>query len=200
MDAQPPSFQDGRVHVHPLMRELSPRMMELGLLTATHPPEVKATFMEPMYRGAWTGTIALTEPQTGSSLADVRTRAAPAPDGTWRIQGSKLFISGADQDFSENVVHLTRARGMGGEVERMLRHSADFLDLFGVLAVAWRWLAQAAAAKVALARGAPERDFYEGKLGAAQYWFAVEVPHVPLLAGLCRTAEDSYARMRPEWF
>jgi butyryl-CoA dehydrogenase len=538
MDAEPPVFKDGRVHVHPLMRELYPRIVELGLLTATRPPEVggqqlpltvhavssaylmaanlsayayvgltlgaahllevfgtpevKEAFMAPLYRGEWTGTMALTEPQAGSSLADVRTRATPAPDGTWRIQGSKIFISGADQDFTENVVHLTLARtegaetgvkgislfavparrleggklvdndvrvagvihkigwkgipslalnygeegdchgwlvgapgrglacmfqmmnearimvglngvatamvayheavayarerpqgrpaglrdatrpqspiiehadvrrmllrqkaivegglslllaasyqadvamhgadedsrkraqllvdlmtpvaktfpaergfesnalavqvhggygysseyppeawlrdqklnsihegttgiqgldllgrkvvagggaalqafteevgatvararaagveaswcealeralgeatelvgalgtrGMSGEVELMLRHSADFLDLFSVLAVAWRWLAQAAAAKEGLARGGGDADFYEGKLAAAQYWFAAELPRVPLLAALCRTGEDSYARMRPEWF
>ncbi|WP_164008760.1 acyl-CoA dehydrogenase [Pyxidicoccus trucidator] len=538
MDADPPVFKDGRVHVHPLMRQLYPQMVELGLLTATRPPdvggqqlpltvhavssaylmaanlsafayvgltlgaahllevfgtpEVKEAFMAPLYRGEWTGTMALTEPQAGSSLADVRTRATPAPDGTWRIQGSKIFISGADQDFTENVVHLTLARtegaetgvkgislfavpsrrpeggklvdndvrvagvihkigwkgipslalnygeegdchgwmvgppgrglacmfqmmnearimvgmngvatalvayheavayarerpqgrpagirdatrpqspiiehadvrrmllrqkaivegglalllaasyqadvamhgadedsrrraqllvdlltpvaktfpaergfeanalavqvhggygysseyppeawlrdqklnsihegttgiqgldllgrkvvagggaalqafteevgatvkrahaagveaawcdaleralgevtelvgelgarGMSGEVELMLRHSADFLDLFSVLAVAWRWLAQAAAAKEGLARGGADSDFYEGKLAAAQYWFAVELPRVPLLTALCRTGEDSYARMRPEWF
>ncbi|WP_163989683.1 acyl-CoA dehydrogenase [Pyxidicoccus caerfyrddinensis] len=537
MDAEPPVFKDGRVHVHPLMRKLYPQLVELGLLTATRPPEVggqqlpltvhavssaylmaanlsayayvgltlgaahllevfgspevQAMFMEPLYRGEWTGTMALTEPQAGSSLADVRTRATPAPDGTWRIQGSKIFISGGDQDFTDNVIHLTLARtegaetgvkgislfavparrleggklvdndvrvagvihkigwkgipslalnygeegnchgwlvgppgrglacmfqmmnearimvgmngvatalvayheavayarerpqgrpagirdatrpqspiiehadvrrmllrqksivegglslllaasyqadvalhgtdedsrkraqllvdlltpvaktfpaergfesnalavqvhggygysseylpeawlrdqklnsihegttgiqgldllgrkvvagggaalqsfgeevaatvararkagveaawcdaleaalgevaevvgalgarGMSGEVELMLRHSADFLDLFSVLAVAWRWLAQAAAAKEGLARGG-DGDFYEGKLAAAQYWFAVELPRVPLLASLCRTGEDSYARMRPEWF
>ncbi|MFP2963168.1 acyl-CoA dehydrogenase C-terminal domain-containing protein, partial [Myxococcus sp. 1LA] len=98
------------------------------------------------------------------------------------------------------VVSELGARGMSGEVELMLRHSADFLELFGVLAVAWRWLAQAAAAQEALTRGEPGRDFYEGKLAAAQYWFAAELPRVPLLARLCRTGEDSYARMRPEWF
>ena len=92
------------------------------------------------------------------------------------------------------------SRGMAGEVELMLRHSADFLDLFSVLAVAWRWLAQAAAAKEGLARGGSGQDYYEGKLAAAQYWFAVELPRVPLLIQLCRTGEDSYARMRPEWF
>lgn len=538
MDAEPPVFKDGRVHVHPLMRKLYPQMVELGLLTATRPPDVggqqlpltlhavssaylmaanlsayayvgltlgaahllevfgtpelKELFMAPLYRGEWTGTMALTEPQAGSSLADVRTRATPAPDGTWRIQGSKIFISGGDQDFTDNVIHLTLARtdgsetgvkgislfavparrpeggklvdndvrvagvihkigwkgipslalnygeegdchgwmvgppgrglacmfqmmnearimvglngvatavvayheavayarerpqgrpagirdatrpqspiiehadvrrmllrqkaivegglslllaasyqadvalhgadedsrkraqllvdlltpvaktfpaergfesnalavqvhggygysseylpeawlrdqklnsihegttgiqgldllgrkvvagggaalqsfgeevaatvararaagveaawcdalekalgevaevvgalgarGMSGEVELMLRHSADFLDLFSVLAVAWRWLAQAAAAKEGLARGGADADFYEGKLAAAQYWFAVELPRVPLLASLCRTGEDSYARMRPEWF
>ncbi|WP_342378552.1 acyl-CoA dehydrogenase [Myxococcus stipitatus] len=537
-DLEPPTFKDGRVLVHPKMRELYPRMVELGMLTATRPPEVggqqlpltvhavasaylmagnlsayaylgltqgaahllevfgtpevQAAFMEPLYRGQWTGTMALTEPQAGSSLADVRTRATPAPDGTWRIQGSKIFISGGDQDFTENVVHLTLARteglesgtkgislfavparrpqggtlvdndvrvagvihkigwkgipslalnygesgdchgwlvgppgrglacmfqmmnearimvglngvatasvayheavayarerpqgrpawakdatrpqlpiiehadvrrmllrqkaivegglsllvaaafqadlashapdeearrraglladlltpvaktfpaergfeanalavqvhggygysseylpeawlrdqklnsihegttgiqgldllgrkvvagggaaltlfadevgrsvrraraagvasawcdalertlgevcelvtelgarGMAGEVELMLRHSADFLELFSVLGVAWRWLEQAAAAKEGLARQQGDTDFYEGKLATAQYWFAVELPRVPLLASLCRTGEDSYARMRPEWF
>ncbi|NTX06414.1 acyl-CoA dehydrogenase [Myxococcus sp. CA040A] len=538
LDAEPPTFENGRVRVHPLMRELYPRLVELGMLTATRPPEVggqqlpltvhalasaylmaanlsayaylglthgaahlleafgtaevKAAFMEPLYRGEWTGTMALTEPQAGSSLADVRTRATLAADGTWRLQGSKIFISGGDQDFSENIVHLTLARtegvesgtrgislfavparrregdalvdndvrvagvihkigwkgipslvlnygesgdcrgwmvgqpgrglacmfqmmnearimvglngvatasvayheavayarerpqgrpvgakdatrpqhpiiehadvrrmllrqkaivegglsllvtaayqadlamhaqdedtrrgagllvdlltpvaksfpaergfeanalavqvhggygysseylpeawlrdqklnsihegttgiqgldllgrkvvagggaalatfadavgrtvararkagveatwgealerttgevaelvaelgarGAAGEVELMLRHSADFLDLFSVLAVAWRWLEQAAAAKEGLARGQGDADFYEGKLATAQYWFAVELPRIPLLIHLCRTGEDSYARMRPEWF
>ncbi|WP_163863148.1 acyl-CoA dehydrogenase [Myxococcus eversor] len=537
-DLEPPTFEKGRVHVHPLMRELYPRLVELGMLTATRPPdvggqqlpltvhalasaylmaanlsayaylglthgaahlleafgtpEVKAAFMEPLYRGEWTGTMALTEPQAGSSLADVRTRATPAADGSWRIQGSKIFISGGDQDFTENIVHLTLARtegvesgtrgislfavparrregdalvdndvrvagvihkigwkgipslvlnygesgdchgwmvgqpgrglacmfqmmnearimvglngvatasvayheavayarerpqgrpvgakdatrpqhpiiehadvrrmllrqkaivegglsllvtaayqadlashatdedtrrragllvdlltpvaktfpaergfeanalavqvhggygysseylpeawlrdqklnsihegttgiqgldllgrkvvagggaalaafadavgstverarragvepawgealeqttgevaelvaelgarGAAGEVELMLRHSADFLDLFSMLAVAWRWLEQAAAAKEGLARGSGDADFYEGKLAAAQYWFAVELPRIPLLLHLCRTGEDSYARMKPEWF
>ncbi len=538
MDAEPPSFREGRVHVHPLMRRLYPRLVELGLLTATRPAEVggqqlpitvasvasaylmaanlsaygylgltigaahllevfgtpwlREHFMARLYSGEWTGTMALTEPQAGSSLADVKTRATPAPDGTYRISGSKIFISGADQDFTENVVHLTLARidgappgtrgislfavptrrpeggrlvdndvqvagvihkigwrglpscvlnygeagdcrgwlvgpenrglacmfqmmnearimvglngvstaavayqesldyarsrpqgrpawakdatqpqtaiiehadvrrmllrqkaivegglslllvaswqadlagnardeetrrragllldlltpiaktfpaekgyeanalalqvhggygysseylpeawlrdqklnsihegttgiqgldllgrkvmaaggealrilseevaatvararqagveaswcegmeralgavaeltlslgamGMAGEVEQMLRHSADYMELFSIVAVAWRWLAQAAAAREGLARGGEDRDFYEGKLCAAQYWFAVEVPRVPHLVELCRSCEDSYTRMHPEWF
>ncbi len=540
MDATPPVFEHGRVRVHPAMRALYAGMADLGLLTATRPPEVggqqlpltvhavasaylmaanlsaygylgltigaahllevfgtpflRDTFMARMYRGEWTGTMALTEPQAGSSLADVKTRATPAPDGTYRLQGSKIFISGGDQDFTDNVVHLTLARiegaeggtrgvslfavparrpqgdtlvpndvqvagvihkigwrglpslvlnfgesqdchgwlvgqpgrglacmfqmmnearimvglngvstaavayqesltyarerpqgrpagirdtaraqfpiiehadvrrmllrqkaivegglalllatstqsdlahhapdeaarkraqllldlltpiaktfpaekgfesnalalqihggygysseylpeawlrdqklnsihegttgiqgldllgrkavaeggaalqaldaevrattararaagvepgwsdaledafqqaaaltrelgarGMAGEVDVMLRHSTDFLELFSVVAVAWRWLAQGAAAKEGLSRAPSPEDvaFYEGKLAAAQYWFAVEVPRVPLLAHLCRTSEDSYARMRPDWF
>jgi butyryl-CoA dehydrogenase len=538
MDAEPPSFRDGRVHVHPLMRRLYPQLVELGLLTATRPLEVggqqlpitvasmaslylmaanlsaygyagltigaahllevfgtpwlREEFMTRLYRGEWTGTMALTEPQAGSSLADVRTRATPLPDGTYRISGSKIFISGADQDFTQNVVHLTLARidgappgtkgislfavptrrpeggrlvdndvkvagvihkigwrglpscvlnygeggdcrgwlvgpehrglacmfqmmnearimvglngvatasvayhealayarsrpqgrpamakdatqpqapiiehadvrrmllrqkaiveggvsllvatslqadlaahaqgeqarrragllldlltpvaktfpaekgyeanalalqihggygysseylpeawlrdqklnsihegttgiqgldllgrkvmagggealrifseevastvararragvearwcegmeqslravaevtmalgamGMAGEVEQMLRHSADFMELFSIVVVAWRWLAQAAAAREGLTRGGEGRDFYEGKLCAAQYWFAVEVPRVPHLAELCRSCEDSYTRIHPEWF
>ncbi|CAM4180304.1 acyl-CoA dehydrogenase [Corallococcus sp. ZKHCc1 1396] len=542
MDATPPTFEHGRVRVHPAMRSLYADMVDLGLLTATRPPDVggqqlpltvnaassvylmaanlsaygylgltlgaahlleafgtpflREQFMARMYRGEWTGTMALTEPQAGSSLADVKTRATPAPDGTFRLQGSKIFISGGDQDFTDNIVHLTLARiegaeggtrgvslfavparrpegdrfvpndvqvagvihkigwrglpslvlnfgesgdchgwlvgqpgrglacmfqmmnearimvglngvatasvayqealayarerpqgrptgdrdtaraqtpiiehadvrrmllrqkaivegglalllatstqadlahhapdeaarqrahllldlltpiaktfpaekgfesnalalqihggygysseylpeawlrdqklnsihegttgiqgldllgrkavagggaalqaldeevrattararaagvepawsdaledvlqqataltlelgarGMAGEVEAMLRHSADFLELFSVVAVAWRWLAQAAAAKEALARDAPastgDAPFYEGKLAAAQYWFAVEVPRVPLLVHLCRTGEDSYSRMHPDGF
>ncbi|ATB35662.1 acyl-CoA dehydrogenase [Cystobacter fuscus] len=538
MDSEPPTFRDGRVHVHPLMRTLYPQLVDLGLLAATRPVEVggqrlpltvyslasaylmagnlsayafiglttgaahlieafgsewlKDTFMAKMYAGQWTGTMALTEPHAGSSLADVRTRATPAEDGTYRISGSKIFISGGDHDFGENVVHLTlgridgapagvrglslfaiparrpeggrlvdndvrvtgaihkigwkgipslalnygeggdcrgwlvgqagkglahmfqmmnearimvgfnavstasvayhealayarnrpqgrlswekdaarpqrpiiehadvrrmllrqkaivegglsllamaswqadlaehgatpeareragllvdlitplaktfpaekgfeanalaiqvhggygysteylpeawlrdqklnsihegttgiqgldllgrkvvaaggggmrafveeveatveRARragvepswgealnealqrvvaltmelgaaGMTGDVERMLRHSADYMELFSVLAVAWRWLAQAAAAREGLARGTDGRDFYEGKLAAAQYWIHTELPRVAQLVELCRSGEDSYTRMQPDWF
>jgi butyryl-CoA dehydrogenase len=104
---------------------------------------------------------------------------------------------------TQEVLGLTAelgAHGMAGDVELMLRHSADYMELFSILAVAWRWLAQAAAAKEGLARGGADADFYQGKLGAAQYWFAVEVPRVALLAHLCRAGEDSYTRMKPEWF
>ncbi|MDC0710804.1 acyl-CoA dehydrogenase [Stigmatella sp. ncwal1] len=538
MDAEPPVFRDGRVHAHPLMRKLYPQMVDLGLLTASRPPEVggqqlpltlysmasaylmaanlsayayvglsigaahlieafgtpwlREQFMAPLYRGEWTGTMALTEPQAGSSLGDVKARAVPAEDGSYRISGSKIFISGGDQDFTENVVHLTLARiegappgtrgislfavparrpegdrlvdndvrvagvihkigwrgmpslalnygeegdcrgwlvgqehrglgymfqmmnearimvglngvstasvayhealayarsrpqgraagtkdvqqpqtpiiehadvrrmllrqkaivegglsllaatslqadlaehspdeetrkragllldlltpvaktfpaekgfeanvlalqvhggygysseylpeawlrdqklnsihegttgiqgldllgrkvvagggaalqafseevlatvararragvqgpwcaameasleavleltmslgemGMAGEVEQMLRHSADYMELFSILAVAWRWLAQAAAAREGLSKGGESQEFYEGKLRAAQYWFAAEVPRVKPLVKLCRSGEDSYTGMRPEWF
>ncbi len=63
-----------------------------------------------MYGGRWTGTMALTEPQAGSSLTDVKTRATPAADGHYLVQGNKVFISGGDQDLTENIVHLTLAR------------------------------------------------------------------------------------------
>ncbi len=71
---------------------------------------LKEAFMRPMYEGRWTGTMALTEPQAGSSLADITTKATDAGDGTYRIEGSKIFISGGDHDAAENVVHLTLAR------------------------------------------------------------------------------------------
>jgi butyryl-CoA dehydrogenase len=90
--------------------------------------------------------------------------------------------------------------GLSGDVERMMLHSADYLDLFSTVAVAWQWILQAAAAREALARGDEPAGFFEGKLCAAQYWIATELPRVDHLAALCRSAEDSYARMKPEWF
>lgn len=80
------------------------------LIEAFGNEELRKRYMEPLYDGRWTGTMALTEPQAGSSLADVKTRATPAGDGSYRISGSKIFISGGDHDLTENVVHLTLAR------------------------------------------------------------------------------------------
>src|SRR6185312_7463176 len=71
---------------------------------------LKRDVMARMYAGEWTGTMALTEPHAGSSLADVTTRATPRDDGAWSVRGSKIFISGADHDFAPNVVHMTLAR------------------------------------------------------------------------------------------
>ncbi len=159
MDEHGAQLEDGQVKVHPAMRELWPRMVELGLLNASRPVEVggqqlplllnclggaylmaanlsangfaglttgaahlleafgseqlRRDYMTPMYEGRYAGTMALTEPQAGSSLADVRTRAQPVPGagaGHYLISGNKVFISGGDQDFTENVVHLALAR------------------------------------------------------------------------------------------
>jgi len=156
MDEAPPRLTGGQVRVHPAMREIWPRLFELGLATATRPDEVggqdlpasvavlashycmaangaafgylgltqgaahlieafgddfvKREFMARMYAGEWSGTMALTEPHAGSSLADVRTRARPRADGTFAIDGNKVFISGGDQDVTANIVHLTLAR------------------------------------------------------------------------------------------
>lgn len=80
------------------------------LLEAFGDEFLKRELMGRMYAGEWAGTMALTEPHAGSSLADVRTRARPRPDGTYDIDGSKVFISGGDQDLTANIVHLTLAR------------------------------------------------------------------------------------------
>ena len=161
MDEAPPRLVDGRVYVHPRLREVWPRMIELGLIAAPRPHDVggqqlpfavqalasvylmaanlsaygylgltqgaahlleafgdaalRERYMAKMYEGTWTGTMALTEPQAGSSLADVATTATPtaAADGHYLIRGSKIFISGGDHDLTDNVVHMTLARIRG---------------------------------------------------------------------------------------
>ncbi len=156
IDETPPRLENGRVKVHPLLRELYPRMAELGLLNATRPESVggqqlpaavaslsnaylmaanlsayayagltssaarliesfgseslRDEYMQRMYGGEWTGTMALTEPQAGSSLSDVKTRATPTSGSHHLMSGSKIFISGGDQDLTENIVHMVLAR------------------------------------------------------------------------------------------
>jgi len=159
LDADPPRLIDGRVHVHPRMREIYARLVDLGMVGAGRPHAVggsqvplsvlslasaylmagnlsaygylgltqgaahlleafgdealRATYMTRMYSGEWTGTMALTEPQAGSSLSDITTVAEPTADGHYLIRGSKIFISGGDQDITDNIVHMTLARIRG---------------------------------------------------------------------------------------
>jgi butyryl-CoA dehydrogenase len=80
------------------------------LIEAFGSEALKAEMMTRMYAGQWTGTMALTEPQAGSSLTDVKTSATPTEHGHYLIRGNKVFISGGDQDLTENIVHLTLAR------------------------------------------------------------------------------------------
>ncbi|PRQ06899.1 acyl-CoA dehydrogenase [Enhygromyxa salina] len=77
--------------------------------------ELKRTFMDRMYAGEWSGTMSLTEPQAGSSLGDLTSSATPIPgrEGVYNIKGSKIFISGGDNQFLDNIVHLTLARRVG---------------------------------------------------------------------------------------
>jgi len=70
----------------------------------------KALYLPKMIEGTWAGTMNLTEPQAGSDLAAVRTRAVPEPDGRYRIFGQKIFITYGDHDMAENIVHLVLAR------------------------------------------------------------------------------------------
>ncbi len=75
--------------------------------------ELKATYLPNMVHARWTGTMNLTEPQAGSDLALVRTRAEPQPDGTYRVFGTKIFITYGEHDMAENIVHLVLARVVG---------------------------------------------------------------------------------------
>lgn len=72
--------------------------------------EQKQRFLQPMIEGRFFGTMALTEPHAGSSLSDIRTRAEPAADGSYRLKGNKIFISGGDHPLSENIVHMVLAK------------------------------------------------------------------------------------------
>ena len=72
--------------------------------------ELKAVYLEKVVSGEWMGTMNLTEPQAGSDLAALRTRAEPAGDGTYRIFGQKIFITYGEHDFTDNIVHLVLAR------------------------------------------------------------------------------------------
>jgi alkylation response protein AidB-like acyl-CoA dehydrogenase len=83
-----------------------------ALLTAGS-PELQSTYLPNMISGKWTGTMNLTEPQAGSDLALVRTRAEPQPDGTYKIFGTKIFITYGEHDMAENIVHLVLARVAG---------------------------------------------------------------------------------------
>ncbi|MET0856071.1 MAG: acyl-CoA dehydrogenase, partial [Telluria sp.] len=80
-----------------------------ALLTAGT-DEQKSTYLEPLISGKWTGTMNLTEPQAGSDLAAVRTRAVPQGDGTYKVFGTKIFITYGEHDMAENIVHLVLAR------------------------------------------------------------------------------------------
>ena len=83
-----------------------------ALLTAGG-DELKATYLEKLISGEWTGTMNLTEPQAGSDLAAVRSRAEPQPDGTYKVFGTKIFITYGEHDMADNIVHLVLARVQG---------------------------------------------------------------------------------------
>ncbi len=83
-----------------------------ALLTAGS-DEMKSHWLPKMVDGTWSGTMNLTEPQAGSDLSLVRTRAEPQPDGTWRLFGTKIFITYGEQDLTANIVHLVLARAAG---------------------------------------------------------------------------------------
>jgi len=83
-----------------------------ALLTAGS-PELNAIYLEKLVSGEWTGTMNLTEPQAGSDLAAVRTRAEPQPDGSYKVAGTKIYITWGEHDMANNIVHLVLARVSG---------------------------------------------------------------------------------------
>ena len=85
-------------------------MGAIEALTAHGAPELQHTYLPKMVAGTWTGTMNLTEPQAGSDLAVLRAKAVKQDDGTYRIFGTKIFISYGEHDLAENIVHLVLAR------------------------------------------------------------------------------------------
>jgi alkylation response protein AidB-like acyl-CoA dehydrogenase len=85
-----------------------------NLLNAHASDAQKRLYMDPIVQGRYFGTMCLSEPQAGSSLGDIRTRAELATDGSYRISGAKMWISGGDHELSENIIHLVLAKIPGG--------------------------------------------------------------------------------------
>ncbi len=75
--------------------------------------ELKEIYLEKLVTGHWTGTMNLTEPQAGSDVGALRSKAEPAEDGSWRIKGQKIFITYGEHDYADNIIHLVLARTPG---------------------------------------------------------------------------------------
>src|SRR5438445_383091 len=86
------------------------RLSAIEALDAHGSDELKKIYLEKLVTGEWTGTMQLTEPQAGSDVGALRTRAEPAGDGSYRIKGTKIFITYGDHDMTDNIVHFVLAR------------------------------------------------------------------------------------------
>jgi alkylation response protein AidB-like acyl-CoA dehydrogenase len=84
-----------------------------NLLDAYGTPAQKAKYMQPIIEGRYFGTMCLSEPHAGSSLADIKTMAEPKPDGSYRLTGAKMWISAGDHELGENIIHLVLAKIAG---------------------------------------------------------------------------------------
>ncbi|HEX4333120.1 MAG TPA: acyl-CoA dehydrogenase [Usitatibacter sp.] len=92
--------------------KLCPMLTQGAIEAISHvgPDALRNRFLPNMVSGKWTGTMNLTEPQAGSDLSLVRTRATPQADGTYRLKGQKIFITYGEHDYTDNIVHLVLAR------------------------------------------------------------------------------------------
>ena len=120
------SFEDGGMQMPNLLaRACFAHFQSANIATSSYPmltmgaghlievfgnEDQKQRFLKPMIDGRFFGTMALTEPHAGSSLSDLRTKAEPAGDGTYRLKGNKIFISGGDHPLSENIIHMVLAK------------------------------------------------------------------------------------------
>lgn len=156
MDEKPAKFSEGKIHVHPKIKDILIKQGELGIIGASFDEsmgglQLPATVMHAAYfimeaannhipgyagltagaahlissfadkkyhdqyvpnmlSGEWSGTMCLSEPQAGSGLSDIKCSAKLTDDGTYRIKGHKIFISGGDHEYAGNIIHLLLAR------------------------------------------------------------------------------------------
>lgn len=103
------SAANGTVHGYSMLTVAAANM-----LAACGDDEQRARYLPPMVEGRWFGTMCLSEPQAGSSLSDIKSRAEPRSDGAYNISGTKMWISGGEQELSENIVHMVLAKIPGG--------------------------------------------------------------------------------------
>src|SRR5436190_20052627 len=99
-------------HASKMAYDLSP-MLTQGAIEAIElngSDELKRRYLPKMVAGEWTGTMNLTEPQAGSDLAAVRTRAVPQDDGSYKLFGQKIFITFGEHDYTDNIIHMVLAR------------------------------------------------------------------------------------------
>ncbi|MGZ5078261.1 MAG: acyl-CoA dehydrogenase [Usitatibacter sp.] len=92
--------------------KLCPMLTQGAIEAISHvgPEDLRTRFLPKMVSGEWTGTMNLTEPQAGSDLSLVRTKATPQADGTYLLKGQKIFITYGEHDYTENIIHLVLAR------------------------------------------------------------------------------------------
>jgi butyryl-CoA dehydrogenase len=98
------------------------------MLEACGSDELRARYLPPLVEGRWFGTMCLSEPHAGSSLSDIRCMAEPLGDGSFKLTGTKMWISGGDQDVSENIcTHgaCSNARCTGGRKRHFVIFSAE---------------------------------------------------------------------------
>ena len=91
-------------------------MLTVGAIEALHhhgSPEQQALYLPKLATGEWSGTMCLTEPQAGSDVGALRSKAEPRGDGTWSIKGTKIYITYGEHDLTENIIHLVLARTPG---------------------------------------------------------------------------------------
>ena len=117
------------------------------LLAAHGNKEQIDTWVRPMLDGRYLGTMCLSEPQAGSSLANITTQAVRQDDGTYRIAGTKMWISGGDHEMSDNIVHLVLAKTPGGRRASKASRCSSFRNISSMTADArrrvtrWCWSA-----------------------------------------------------------